>query len=72
MIPNIRCPVCKLSTGGYHYPGVDPMTIEWLPLPLYQRSYPGEKEYISPRCLKCFTQKLREEERKKAKYESTA
>ena len=26
----------------------------WGPQFLYQRSYKGEPEYISPRCLKCY------------------
>ena len=35
---------------------MDPKSLltEWHDIPLYQRSYPGEPEYISPRCEKCY------------------
>jgi len=51
----MRCPVCKLGTGYYYAPQVDPdAPLERLPYPLYQGSYPGELEYISPRCERCY------------------
>lgn len=35
---------------------------------LYQYSYPGEPEYISPRCGKCYSKAERKLERKLAKF----
>ena len=36
---------------------------EWHDMPLYQRSYPGEPEYISPRCSRCYDKAKRKAER---------
>lgn len=49
----MKCPVCKLATGIYEELVITG-DIRWLPHPLYQRSYKGEPEYISQRCLKCY------------------
>jgi len=48
-----RCPVCNkrkkmLVQEEYGGPLVS------VPALLYQRSYPGEPRYVSPRCLECF------------------
>lgn len=51
----MKCPVCKMGIGGYYWPAVlDPGGREWHEYPLYQRSYPGRLEYISPRCGSCY------------------
>lgn len=65
----IKCPKCRMATGGYYWPKTldtwsdselvmerlkgKPL-VQWEDQPLYQRSYPGEEEYISPRCPRCF------------------
>jgi transposase-like protein len=54
----MSCPVCKasyfiLEQQGY---GIAPVR---RPALLYQRSYPGEPEYISPRCDRCFDREYR-------------
>lgn len=71
----MKCPVCKLSSGVFYKQPthisdkdfslikagiLDPIKIA-VPeeMPLYQRSYPGEKEYISPRCSQCFDRRLK-------------
>lgn len=51
----MTCPVCKKDTGTYFWPSAsDPWVIDIFDMPLYQRSYPGEPEYISARCVQCF------------------
>ena len=51
----MKCPICRqkrtiLGVGtGIRVPAL-----------LYQRSYPRKKEYISPRCSKCFDEALGE------------
>lgn len=45
----MRCPVCRQEVGDD---------------PLYQVSYPGQKEYVTPRCLGCLN-KLMEKRAKK-------
>jgi len=50
---NGRCPVCGITRRipdqvFYRQPPV------WVPAYLYQRSYLGEPEYISPRCESCY------------------
>jgi len=53
-VRDIKCPVCKLNTGTYEALDINYEVVK-LPLPLYQRSYPdNKKEYMSPRCSKCF------------------
>ena len=42
----------------------------WHDMPPYQRSYPGEKEYISPRCFKCYNKAERAAERKQLRRET--
>lgn len=50
-----RCPVCKLSTGFYYWLNAEPNgPMVRKDHPLYQRSYEGSDEYISPRCLGCY------------------
>ncbi len=55
----MRCPVCKMlrTIQEQQVYGGPPVTI---PVPLYQRSYPGEPEYISPRCSYCFDKTLKQ------------
>jgi len=44
----------------YYWPSVDDLlVIDVFEYPLYQRSYPGEPEYISPRCEQCFDEAVR-------------
>ena len=45
-----ECPVCHIS---HHIEHVGERG-NWGPQFLYQRSYPGQPEYISPRCQRCF------------------
>ncbi len=53
------CPKCKTGTGFYEWENVDPdkpnVTIAF---PLYQRSYKGELDYITPRCSRCFDREV--------------
>jgi len=59
-----KCPVCKGATGGYYWPAtLSPKQLEWREFPLYQRSYPGEPTYISPRCSRCFDKAVKEDRR---------
>lgn len=59
----MKCLVCKKSTGYYTEEQVEPGTSIQEPYPLYQRSYSHEdKEYISPRCSKCFDQAVEGEQ----------
>ena len=57
------CPVCHKTTGFYQ--GTLPGTVVTLPYPLYQISYPGQPEYLPPRCLTCYE---KVEARRKKKY----
>ncbi len=45
---------------------MDPKALKtvWHDMPLYQRSFPGEEEYISPRCFKCYNKAEQAAERK--------
>lgn len=45
---------------------LDPKALltEWHDYLLYQQSYPGEPEYISARCLRCYDKAIRKAERK--------
>ena len=56
----MKCPMCKHSTGTYIRQRSDGYA-ELLEYPLYQRSYPGELEYFSPRCSRCFDERMNEE-----------
>lgn len=58
---HIICLVCGVGTGFYRRDGVEPGTWESVPYPLYQRSYEGEPEYISPRCSRCYDKVVRKE-----------
>jgi hypothetical protein len=60
----MKCPICKEPTGKYPEPEVLPGTILERDYPLYQFSYPGQKDYLPPRCLKCYE---RVEERRRQK-----
>lgn len=51
-----QCPVCKtvkliqttdLDAGGE-------IVVVWVPQLMYQRTYLGEPEYVSPRCYECY------------------
>ena len=63
----MNCPVCKFS--------ISPIPVEtidgeqgFMPDYLYQYSYKGEQDYISPRCCKCYDKakkKLDKKERRK-------
>lgn len=56
----IKCPVCKLSTGFYYCESVYDKDLKIrLPNYLYQKSYEGSEEYISLRCLTCFNKKVK-------------
>lgn len=48
---------------------LDPAHLATVPMeyPLYQRSYKGEPEYISPRCGSCFDKALKKEARKQGR-----
>ncbi len=61
----IKCPVCKRPTGQYIEPAIEPGTIVQRDYPLYQFSYPGQPEYLPPRCLTCYE---KVEARRKKKY----
>jgi len=45
---------------------MDPKALRtvWHDMELYQRSFPGEPEYISPRCSRCYDKAGRAAERK--------
>jgi hypothetical protein len=61
----MRCPVCKQDKVMLmHSQNDDPIALVPHPQPLYQISYPGEREYVSPRCEDCFN-KLMERRSKK-------
>lgn len=70
---NERCPVCKenviIKVSGYMNDEkgdlFDLDSIE----PLYQVSYPGSKEYVTPRCSICYLKML---EKRKLKNEKMA
>ena len=59
----MKCPVCKSDSGGYYQLDFDEVR-RWVEMSLYQRSYPGEPEYISSRCLRCFDKAIKKNERK--------
>lgn len=48
-----KCPVCK-TQRTIQERRVYGNSVVTVPAPLYQQSYPGEPEHISPRCLPCF------------------
>ncbi len=50
-----KCPVCKQPTGQYAEElAMQPGVMQQADYPLYQISYSGRKEYVSPRCETCF------------------
>ena len=61
----MKCPVCgqrekmkvQLTYGG-------PVTE--MDAPLYQVSYPGQPEYLPPRCLKCYKKVVARRDKKRA------
>ncbi len=55
-----KCPVCREQRV---VPDVN--TGEPVEEPLYQTSYPGSKEYISPRCSVCFDKMMDKRNKKK-------
>jgi len=50
---------------------LDPAALATVPLemPLYQKSYKGEPEYISPRCSRCYDKALKVMEKRKIRRE---
>lgn len=62
MYKDTICLECKHSTGSYVQSGAIPGTFVKEPYPLYQYSYPGQPEYISPRCLECYEIAEKDEE----------
>ena len=66
----MKCPVHKGSTGIYYqlaHVGVDELVMAPHEYPLVQRSYPGEPEYISPRCYKCYVKEEKKREKKETR-----
>ncbi len=64
----MKCPVCKMQRTIQEqqvYGG----PLVTIPVPLYQRSYPDEPEYISPRCSDCFDKRLKRLSRKRQRPE---
>ncbi len=51
---------------------MDPKALltEWHDMPLYQRSFPGEPEYISPRDFQCYNKAERKTARKLLRREA--
>ncbi|KKM99535.1 hypothetical protein LCGC14_1146990 [marine sediment metagenome] len=43
---------------------------EWHDNILYQREYPGDLGYLSPRCLKCYDKAVKKAERKQVRRKS--
>lgn len=67
------CPVCKLGTGYYTRPNVDPGgPPQVFAYPLYQRSYKGTEGYTSPRCSECYDKAERKYEMGKRDRERKA
>ena len=67
-VRGMKCPVCKMSTGYYPWPTIDTaLPTQRRPFPLYQRSYPGEPGYISPRCERCYNKAERKLNKKFSK-----
>lgn len=59
----MRCPVCKIRrTMRVQLVYGAPLTT--VDAELYQRSYPGNPEYISPRCLLCYDKAMKKLERR--------
>lgn len=75
----MKCPVCKLATGIYYWPNVNPDKPDRAEnYPLYQRSYvvPSQKgiitchimeereDPISPRCHRCYDKAVKRSRRR--------
>lgn len=62
----MKCPVCKRPTGTYTEltPEGQTRTQDY---PFYQISYPGQKEYVSPRCSECLDKLMARREKKLGK-----
>jgi hypothetical protein len=51
----IICPVCRNPTGTFQEPLQTHPGIQIVKdVPLYGYSYKGSKDYLPPRCLKCY------------------
>ena len=50
----MNCPICHKSVGSYQQEGAFPGLMITVSYPLYQYSYPGELNYLPPRCLACY------------------
>jgi len=64
----MKCPVCKMQRTIQEQMSYDGPLVT-IRAPLYQRSYPGEPEYISPRCSDCFDKRLKGLSRKRQRSE---
>ncbi len=62
----VKCPVCKQPIGQYAEElAMQPGVMRQVDYPLYQISYPGRKEYVTPRCERCFDRlRIKQEEKK--------
>jgi hypothetical protein len=59
------CPVCKIFNRIQQLIAIgDDLILMWVPQPLYQFSYPGEPEYISARCERCYDKAIRKKDKK--------
>ena len=59
----MKCPVCgqtKMMKTQLVYGG----PLVEVEQPLYQISYPGEKEYLTPRCIDCYDKVIAKREKK--------
>lgn len=62
-----KCPVCGVVD---HIKQVeaqdDDLVLMLMPQPFYQFSYPGEPDYLPPRCERCYDKVMKRRERKHA------
>lgn len=60
MAKAIICPVCKMPTGFYIWPSVEPGGLMVKkPYELLAYRYPGDPDHISPRCSRCFDKAMK-------------
>ncbi len=75
----MKCPVCHRDPGGYYelpvdYSSEELKAAQWTgklrmlfhDYPMYQRSYPGAPDYISPRCERCYAKAEKKRENTKS------
>ena len=67
VLPEIRCPVCKMPTGTYLAAGLELGTTEERPYPFYSRNYHGKPGHITPRCFQCYDKAEKQRAKKEAK-----